>query len=123
MSQARVIQHAIGKSGPDDTACIYATLKIPDICTAIFHENMQQPQATNCRTLNKQNCIVLNNTLARYIKKWVVGADFPLKKHTSFFFSHLEKVHKMFFSPFQLLCTFFHHEYMRTSLHRTYAED
>jgi len=24
---------------------------------------------------------------------------------------------------FQLLCNFFHHEYKRTSLHRTYAED
>jgi len=62
-------------------------------------------------------------THARYIKKRVVGADFPLIGHTNFFFSHLEKVHTMFFSPFQLLCSFFHHEYKRTSLHRTYAED
>jgi len=51
------------------------------------------------------------------------SADFPLIRHTNFFFSHLEKVHTMFFSPFQLLCTFFHHEYKRTPLHRTYAED
>jgi len=29
----------------------------------------------------------------------------------------------MFFSLFQLLYSFFHHEYKMTSLHRTYAED
>ena len=41
---------------------LYATLKIPDVCTTIFLENMPQPQATNCRTLNKKYCIVLKHT-------------------------------------------------------------
>jgi len=76
----------------------YMQLKIPDICTAIFLENMPQPQATNCKTLNKKYCIVLKNTLVRYIKKWVVGADFPRTYELLFFltsrkyircFSHL----------------------------------
>jgi len=89
----------LGKSGPDDTACICATLRIPDICTAIFLENMPQPQATNCRTLNKKYCIVLKNTLVRYIQKWVVGADFPLKGFTNFFFFSLRKsTYNVFFT-------------------------
>jgi len=45
------------------------------------------------------------------------------KKTYELLFSHLEKVQTMIFSPFQLLCTFFYHEYKRTPLHRTYAED
>ena len=45
----------------------YMQLQIPDVCTAIFLENMPQPQATNCRTLNKKYCIVLKNTLVRYM--------------------------------------------------------
>jgi len=69
----------------------YMQLKIPDICTAIFLENMPQPQATNCRTLNKKYCIVLKNTLVHDMKKWVVGADIPLIGHTNLFYLALRK--------------------------------
>jgi len=49
----------------------------------------------NCRTLKKN--IVCVVTHARYIKKWVVGADFPLIRHTNFiFFSRRKSTYDVF---------------------------
>jgi len=43
----------------ENFATLYATPEIPDVCTAIFLENIPQSQDRNCRTLNKKHCIVL----------------------------------------------------------------
>jgi len=47
---------------------------------------------------DKQKCLrcppprkISADVHARYLKKWVVGADFPLIKHTNFFFFSLRK--------------------------------
>jgi len=72
----------------------------------------------------KKNIVSCCNTRSLHKK---VGHRCRLSLNKTYYelhlFSHLEKVHTMFFLPLQLLCSFFHHEYKRTSLHRTYAED
>ena len=74
----------------DMTWHAYMQLKIPDICTRNFpweHATTSSHELQNF----EQKILYRVDTHARYTKKWVVGADFPLIEHTNLFFFALRK--------------------------------